>query len=728
MPTSSDPTEQSATPSADNRIFSEALHDLAGIIDGQGGAPIRHDDPVVVAASKIAEVMGFALTIPPHPLEGAGRQRLRGLAQLSGFRLRNVLLTGKWWNKDNGPLILFSDTQHEEPLCLIPTSPSRYQVFDPAHGELGPFQESTVEGFSPQAVMLYRPLPNKTVRFFDLCRMIVFETRRDAKTLLLMGVIGGLIGMVTPVATGLIFDEIIPEAARSQLWQLILILLALGMAKSIFDLTQSFASIRMQGKVDHALQAALWDRLLALPAPFFRQFTAGELASKSFGINTIIQTISGVTINTVLSTVFSTFNLFLLFYYDVQMALLALGLTLITILFTVSINYLNLRQQRQAIEVENKQAGFLFQLIGGMAKIRMTGTWKRAFERWSVLFTSKKRLEFKIGCRGNMMAVFNAVYPLLSSMAIFSWMVLQVKGEITTGQFLAFNAAFGAFQGGLLNLAQALTASLAVLPLYEGIKPILETLPEVDESQILPGTLRGAIEVCQVRFRYDEDGPNVLDKVSIQAKPGEFIAIVGSSGSGKSTLLRLLLGFETPNTGSIFYDDKDLETLNVQEVRRQLGVVLQNGMLVQGTVMENIIGQSNLSLEDAWEAARMAGLEQEIKEMPMGMHTVLPAGGGVLSGGQRQRLMIARALVKKPTILYFDEATSALDNKTQMEISCGIETLNVTRVVIAHRLSTIENADRIYVLDKGKVVEEGSCQELLQKKGLFAELAKRQTA
>ena len=207
---------------------------------------------------------------------------------------------------------------------------------------------------------------------------------------------------------------------------------------------------------------------------------------------------------------------------------------------------------------------------------------------------------------------------------------------------------------------------------------------------------------------------------------GEFVAIVGPSGCGKSTLFRLLLGFEQPEAGSIFYDAQDLKGLDLNSVRRQIGVVLQNSTLFRGDVFANIIGSKPLTLDDAWEAARLAGLDNDLRQMPMGMHTVITDGGGGLSGGQRQRLMIARAIVSKPRILLFDEATSALDNNTQAIVSRSLEGLKATRIVIAHRLSTVQNADRIYVFDEGNVVQSGTFTELIQQDGLFAALAKRQ--
>jgi ATP-binding cassette subfamily C protein len=326
------------------------------------------------------------------------------------------------------------------------------------------------------------------------------------------------------------------------------------------------------------------------------------------------------------------------------------------------------------------------------------------------------------------LAVFNAAYPIITSLAIFATLAASQARGLSTGQFLAFSAAFAQLLFAALQLSAALISILRVIPIYERAKPILETLPEADQGKADPGELWGEIEINHVSFRYKDNGPLVLKDVSLHIKPGEFVALVGPSGSGKSTFLRLLLGFESPESGAIYYDGQDLTGLDMGSVRQQIGVVLQNGKIMSGLLMQNIIGSSLLSVDDAWEAARMAGLDEDIRRMPMGMFTMVSEGGGTFSGGQRQRLMIARAIAHKPRIVFFDEATSALDNRTQEIVSRSLEGLHATRVVIAHRLSTISNAHRIYVVDGGRIVQTGTYSELIAQPGLFADLAKRQTA
>ena len=366
--------------------------------------------------------------------------------------------------------------------------------------------------------------------------------------------------------------------------------------------------------------------------------------------------------------------------------------------------------------------------MSGITKLRVSGTEERAFDVWAREFAEKKRVNYKARQLDNIMESFNSAFPILAAMAIFAWVVLKSTREFTTGSFIAFNTAYTNFQGALLQMSLALTSVLNVVPLFERARPILETRPEVDLTKADPGKLSGEIEINHVNFRYEAGGPTILHDISLHVKPGEFLAVVGSSGSGKSTLLRLLLGFDAPESGTIFYDRQDLATLDIQKVRRQLGVVLQNGHVMAGTLLKNIVGTSRLTVDDAWEAARMVGFDEDIRNMPLGMYTVLSAGGPTLSGGQRQRLLLARSIVHRPRILFFDEATSALDNRTQAIVSESLDGIQATRVVIAHRLSTIINADRIVVIEKGRIVESGTYKELLEQGGVFAELARRQMA
>jgi NHLM bacteriocin system ABC transporter ATP-binding protein len=443
-------------------------------------------------------------------------------------------------------------------------------------------------------------------------------------------------------------------------------------------------------------------------------------------IDTIRQTLSGNTLNSVLASLFSIFSLGLLFYYDARLAWLAIGLVAAAIIVTMAAGYLQIKYQRELVDIQGRVSGMVLQLITGITKFRVAGTEERAFVYWAKAFSDQKRTAYEARTVANALVVFNSAYTILASMAIFAAMSLSAENQMTTGEFLGFYAAFSQFLLGALQVSLAVISTLSVVPAYERAKPIFRTAPEISETRASPGELSGEIEVSTVSFRYKENGPLVLRQISLHVEPGEFVALVGPSGSGKSTLLRLLLGFETPEAGAVYYNGQDLSSLDVQEVRRQMGVVLQNGRLLTGTILENIIGSSLMTIDEAWVAAQMCGLDDDIKRMPMGMHTLVSEGGGTLSGGQRQRLLIARAVVTRPRILFFDEATSALDNRTQSIVSESLEKLQTTRVVIAHRLSTIQNADRIYVFESGRIVQQGAYRELIKQPGQFMDLARRQ--
>jgi ATP-binding cassette subfamily C protein len=482
--------------------------------------------------------------------------------------------------------------------------------------------------------------------------------------------------------------------------------------------------------MDAAVQAAVWDRLLSLPVPFFREYSSGDLAMRSLGIVQIRRTLTGSTFTSILSGIFSTFSLALLFYYSWRLALLACGLVAIAFLVSVAVGSFQVRYQRQIFKLRGRISGLILQLVIGIAKLRMAGAENRAFGSWTREFSQQKERALQSRRLSNALTVFISVFPIVGLMSIFyynAYIMAQPGAKpLTTGEFLAFLAAFTQFMTAALMMSSSVISVLNIVPLYERAQPIFHTLPEVSAAKSSPGNLKGDIEISHVTFRYKSNTPPVLRDASMRIEPGRFVAFVGPSGSGKSTVFRLLLGFETPESGAIYYDGQDLAGLDVQEVRRQMGVVLQNGRLVNADIFTNIVGSAPLTMEDAWEAAELAGMEPDIRSMPMGMHTVIGEGGGSLSGGQRQRLMIARAIVGKPRVILFDEATSALDNQTQAIVSRSLERLQATRIVIAHRLSTVINADCIFVMDKGVLVQHGTFQELMDKGGMFRELAKRQ--
>jgi NHLM bacteriocin system ABC transporter ATP-binding protein len=643
-----------------------------------------------------------------------------------------VQLTGAWWRHDGGPLIAYT-REHHGPVALLPVSASRYDLFDPVSRTRTPVQAQLAATLASDAYMLYRPFPNTVHRWLSVLRFGLRGRAKDVLILLLTGLVATLLGMLTPQATAILIDTAIPDSDRGIVLQLGLMLFAAACGQALFQLAQGFALLRQHTASGAAVQTAMWDRLLKLKPSFFRQYTTGDLQARVSAITTIQQKLNGATLRTLFASLLALLNLALMLAYNVRLTLVAIAVALIVSLATVGASVLTVCHVRPLQQLTGELLGTVVQLIHGVAKLRVAGAEARAFAYWGKVFSQQQILRRRVQLIEDLTMVVNAVLPTLASAVLFwfAMRALQTHGEtgsqaIGTGTFLAFNAAFGTFIGGITMLSNTIVDLLEVATLWERAKPIVVAPPEVDITQGHPGRLTGKLALDHVTFRYREQGPVVLHDVSLRAEPGEFIALVGRSGSGKSTILRLLLGFDVPEAGAVYYDDQELCRLDIAEVRRQSGTVLQQSSVMAATLFENIAGGRLITPDEAWEAARAAGLAEDIAAMPMGLYTFVSEGGGNLSGGQRQRLLIARALAHKPVLVFFDEATSALDNHTQAVVSASLDQLQATRVVIAHRLSTIRHADRIYVLEAGQVVQQGSFTELANQEGLFFQLIARQ--
>lgn len=720
----------------------EALLSIASVMGQPGPAAPQvageaAEDALFAAVSLVGSSIG--IEVRRHPESNKEQKQLdplQAIARASKCQLRTVALRGKWWTGDQGPILAYIE-KSKDPVALLQVDPRSYEMVNPRHGTRVTVTPQIASILSPFGFTLYRPFPEGSLGAWDLVRFGARGLQKEFRAVAVMGVAVGLLGTLTPYFTGQIFDQVIPGADRFQLLQYALALACAGLCVAAFSITRSIAVLRVEGKMDHDVQAALWDRLLKLPSPFFRRYSAGDLADRAGGIDAIRQTISGVGVTAVLGAFTSLFYLVMLFIYDVKLAVVSTGLVFAAVAITTAANYAQLRYQRRQFTIRGYISGLVLQLLTGVAKLRVAGAEDHAFKVWAKAFSEQRRITYVIGRIGNFVSVFNAGYPVITSITLFFVLAgIQAQaaesGSLTaamsTGKFIGFLTAFGLFLAAMLALSNASIQMLAAVPVFERLKPILLEPCEITEDRSHPGELMGEIELYHVNFHYVPEGPLILKDVSIHINPGEFVAFVGPSGSGKSTILRLLLGFETPDSGNVYYDGKDLETLDLRDLRQQLGVVLQSSKLMPTDIFHNIIGTNMLSIDDAWDAARAAGLEEDIKEMPMGMHTVVSEGGSTFSGGQRQRLMIARAIVTRPRILYFDEATSALDNRTQKVVSDSLDAMHATRIVIAHRLSTIVNADRIVVLEAGRIVQEGNYETLMKEEGPFAELAKRQVA
>ncbi|MEH2084214.1 MAG: NHLP bacteriocin export ABC transporter permease/ATPase subunit [Nostoc sp.] len=717
------------------QVTAEALGELASSLGTQEATFFLEGTPLLVVAGAVGRSLGVKIRSPAKS-ENLKRVKepLEAIVRASRLRMRRILLRDNWWEKDCGPLVAYTQ-EDNRPMALLPVSATCYEIFDPSDRTRLTVDALIASTLAPVAYMFYRSLPDKVLNASDLFRFALKNRGRDILIIFLTGIAATLLGMLTPHATAILIDNAIPDSDRGLLLQVGLGLLVAAFGMALFRLAQGFALLRVETISDASTQAAVWDRLLNLPVSFFRQYTTGDLQSRVTSISTIRRLLSGTTLITLITGLFSLLNLLLLFYYSWKLALVAVAVAVVVISVTALSGMLLVRKIRPLLEIKGNIFGQTVQLINGISKLRVAGAQERGFASWSKNYSRQIKLELSTQNVEDGVALFNTVMPTLTSGILFWFTIQQLESAQTTGAigltigtFLAFNSAFGTFIKGATDVSNTVIGALQVIPQWKRAQPILETIPEVDLCKADPGKLMGRIAVDYVTFRYRQDGPLTLEDISLHAEPGEFIALVGGSGSGKSTIFRLLLGFEAPEDGTIYYDGQDLSGLDVEAVRRQLGVVVQNGQIMSASIFDNIASGAQITLDEAWEAARMSGFADDVAAMPMSMHTVISEGGGNLSGGQRQRLLIARALALKPRILLFDEATSALDNRTQAIVSESLDKLQVTRIVIAHRLSTIRNANCIYVLQAGRVVQQGTFQELAVAEGLFAQLMARQMA
>ncbi|MGQ5576551.1 NHLP bacteriocin export ABC transporter permease/ATPase subunit [Streptomyces sp. ZS0098] len=684
-------------------------------------------DATYAACELVARAAGITLASPAQ--SGTGADRLDPVEQValaSRLRTRVVRLEGRWWRDDVGPLVGHRALSGA-PVALL-WRRGGYVAVHPSTGRETPVEKANAEEFEPRAVMFYRPLPERRLSPLRLMRFCMGGTRGDLTGLLLSGLVTVVLGALVPLATGRVLGEYVPKARTDLIVQVCLAVILSSVVAAAFMLLQNLTLLRLEGRVEATLQPAVWDRLLRLPTRFFTERSTGELASAAMGISAIRRMLAGVGPTVTQSVTVGAVNLALLLWFSVPMALAAMGMLVVIAGVFLGLGLWQVRWQRRLVVLTNKLNNQAFQTLRGLPKLRVAAAENYAYAAWASQFARSRELQQKAGRIKNLTAVLGAVYLPLCTLGMFMLLAGPARGSMSAAEFLTFNTSVTMVLTSVTQLTGSFVSAVAALPLFEQIRPVLDATPEVRAASTRPGPLTGAIEARRVSFRYSDDGPLVLDDVSFEARPGEFVAVVGPSGCGKSTLLRLLIGFDRPQSGSVLYDGQDLAALDQSAVRRQCGVVLQHAQPFTGSILDVICGSEPYTPEEAMAAAEMAGLAEDIRRMPMGLHTIV-SGSGAVSGGQRQRLMIAQALIRRPRILFFDEATSALDNETQRTVIESTKALRATRIVIAHRLSTVLDADRVVVMEAGKVVQQGTPAELLaDTQGRLHELVRRQLA
>lgn len=729
-------------------IYSDTMSYISSVMNlrqNEKAAYKGDDQPLVKVFKLIGQRMDFPVKAAAERIYSASRTGVNMLARDNTIRIREVLLTNGWWNEDNGDLIAFynpngnieidsysiDDGTELIPVALIKQSAnSPYLIYDPESGMKKKLTKKNASQIYPKAFMAYRSFSESKITVKGLCQFVYSHIKYDMWRYVVIGLICTLIGLVSPYITRNFIDNVIPQAAKNTAIQICIIVFVINISSLLGSLAKYFANMRMETRANSDLEAAVMDRLLKLPVDFFRDYSAGDLSSRILAVNSMQKKIFDIALGCFTNFVFSFVYLIQEFRFCGYFAKWGILFCLVPLLISVITSFASYGWEKMLLERQGKIQGLMLQILNGIDKIHTSNSEKHVFSVWSKEFIGQSLIGRKLLNVQNVTSVVNAIFSSVVSIIfyfLYGYAVQHKKIEgLSTGSFMAFISAYGSFQGAFLGLSGSLLSVRDIIPIYKRIKPLFEQVPEIDDVKPFIGKLKGNIEVSHVDFRYSESSPMVLKDVCIKVEPGEFIAVVGASGAGKSTLLRMLLGFEQPENGTVCYDGIDINAIDIGSLRRQMGVVLQNDTVMAGSILQNIVGSTGKTEEDAWNAARKVAFDKDIEDMPMGMFTMVPAGATTLSGGQKQRLIMARALIKNPDVLIFDEATSALDNVTQNIVRASLDEMKITRVIIAHRLSTIINADRIYVMENGQVVESGTYESLIQSGGYFTKLAKRQ--
>ncbi len=642
----------------------------------------------------------------------------------TGLTRRKIRLEGKWWVRGSGPLI--ANTKTDNIVALMPGKFGGYYYVSPNTEEVIRINSKTASNIKDPVYCFYKPFPNdKSMGLGDLVKYIFGSfSKFDVALLFIITAIVTIMGLINPMVSRTIYNYVLPSGTLNDIFPLAGLLLGITVSSTAIALFQSFWISRIGDKVRFATNGALWIRLLNLPLGFFKNYSSGDLASRTFSLNGVCSTISSGLLPTVLSAAFSFIYLAQISSISSAFVVPSFVIILVTLGFQLFTWYLNIKLQKKSNQVSPKLSGLVTQLFTGIARIKVAGAEVRSFARWQELYSKLCKISFNPNIILKLSGAIGGAIGLAGNIWIY-WLVYSTG--IAPADYMAYNVAYGQLSGAIMQIAGIGTSIASLKPTMELIEPILKEVPESNLDRAKVDSISGKIDINNLKFRYNPDGPLVVNDLNLSFKPGEYVGIVGSTGCGKSTLFRLILGFEKPVSGGVYFDNQNLDKLDLHSVRKRIGIVLQNGKLFADSIFANITITNPLAnMDDAWEAARKAGCEEDIKKMPMGMQTMISEEGGGISGGQKQRILIARALISSPDLLMFDEATSALDNITQAIVVNTLAKMKITRIVIAHRLSTIKHCDRIVYLHKGKVAEQGTYDELMKLNGRFAELAKRQ--
>jgi len=710
---------------SDDQLFEEAFVRIADAVLGTKMSVAYQSDDAK-ASGEIGEILRYYRIRPrevPDTVKGLD-DRLEYLLRPHGIMRRNVRLE-KGWYRDAIGALLGRRREDGSVVALIPRGLTGYAYYDAEAAQWVRISRKNEGLFDEEAICFYKPFPLTKLTVPSLMRYIIeCLDKADVALTALSMLLVTLVGLLTPRLTALLFGQVAESGSLRLLIAVAVFMVSVSVSQLLLRAVSTLLSGRITTKLNLSVQAATMMRILSLPPDFFKKWSSGELASRSQQLQSLCQMLVSAALNTGLTSLFSLLYITQIFAFAPALVAPALSIILTTLIFTVCSTLYQMKITRRQMELAAKESGMSYALITGIQKIRLSGAEKRAYARWSDLYARQVAMTYNPPLFLRLNGAISTAISLTGTLVMYA---MALKRGVGVADYYAFSAAYGMVSSAFMSLAGVAADIARFKPVMAMAQPIMDAEPEVSEGKQVIERITGAIEVNNVSFRYGEGMPLILDDLSLKIKPGQYVAIVGQTGCGKSTLMRILLGFEKPQKGAVYYNGRDLNTIDLKSLRRKIGVVMQNGKLFQGDIFSNIaISAPNLTLDQAWEAAEMAGIAEDIRSMPMGMHTMISEGSGGISGGQRQRLMIARAIAPRPKILMFDEATSALDNLTQKTVSDSLEKLKCTRIVIAHRLSTIRACDRIIFLEKGRIVEDGTYDELIALGGRFAGLVERQ--
>lgn len=707
----------------DGEALDEALKNVSAMIEGKKRRSFSDDrEKIKSALDEILAYYGVRPRDIPHDVKEVDDQ-IEYSCRQSGIMYRSVKLEKGWYRDAAGAML--GRLKSGEVVALLPDKLGRYGFFNPNTQKRVKLNRKTQELFEEDAYCFYKPFPLKKIGIRDLIKYI-FSTIDVSVIVYIVAItlFATLVGMITPKITKILFSDVLESKSLQLLLSVACFYVCTSLSLLLIRGIKSLLMNRVSIQMDVSVQAATMARVLSLPPNFFKNYSSGEITSRAQSVNSLCTTLVQTFLSTGLTSLFSLLYITQVFVYAKELVVPALCVTIASLVFSVVSSLVQMKISEKQMELSGKMSGLTYQIITGVQKIKLSGSEKRVFARWLNHYSEEAKLTYNPPKFLLFNGVISTAISLVGTIVMYFF---AVQSNVSVADYTAFNSAYGMLSGALMSVAGIALTAARIKPVFEMAKPIMNAEPEISEGKQTVTKISGGIELSHVSFRYDVNSPLVVDDLSLKIKAGQYIAIVGKTGCGKSTLLRLLLGFEKPQKGAIYYDGRDIEMVDLRSLRKKIGVVTQNGKLFQGDIYSNIvISAPYLSVDDAWKAAEVADIAEDIRKMPMGMHTIISEGAGGISGGQKQRLMIARAVAPNPKILMFDEATSALDNITQKKVSEALDGLKCTRIVIAHRLSTIKQCDRIIVLDGGKIAEDGTYDELLAKKGYFYELVERQ--